>query len=623
MGEELYSELLEAHGIERRCRVYAPVGSHAHLLPYLVRRLLENGANTSFVNRLVQADAPLEAIITDPVEETAASEGRPHPRIALPRDLYAPERTNSRGVNLADGNELGGLRSALAATRVGAWAASPWIAGKERAGAARRVLDPANQSRVVGSVVDADAELAREALDVACAYQPAWNAVSAAERANILRRAADLFEADTAELVARCVRETGRTVGDSLSEVREAVDLLRYYAAQGERIMDDAQPLPGPTGEHNELRLTGRGVFVCISPWNFPLAIFTGQIAAALAAGNTVIAKPAEQSSLVGAHAVRLLARAGVPGAALQFLPGDGEKIGAALLADRRVAGVAFTGSVATARAINAALAQRDGALATLIAETGGINAMIVDNSALPEQVVRDALQSAYNSAGQRCSALRVLCLQEETADEVLRLLLGYMEELVIGDPGQLQTDVGPVIDTAAKQSLESYVASHRFAILYQSRLRDALSHGLFVAPTVLAIDSLQTLTEEVFGPVLHVLRYRGDRIDELIAGINAHGVRSDARRAHTNRFVCEARRATGARRQRLRESQHDRRSSGRTTVRRHGPVRHGPEGGRPELPAAVRSGANAHDQHGCRRRQCNVALLGRRRCRCIARSRT
>jgi RHH-type proline utilization regulon transcriptional repressor/proline dehydrogenase/delta 1-pyrroline-5-carboxylate dehydrogenase len=523
MGEELYSQLLETQA-ERRCRVYAPVGSHAHLLPYLVRRLLENGANTSFVNRLAHGEAAIEAVVADPVEVTAALAAVPHPRIALPQDLYAPYRRNSHGLNLADRNDLAALQAKLQAASTGTWHAAPRVGSRAHGGAERAVLDPADQRRVVGSVRDADRATALAALDAAAAFHSQWNATAPAGRADALRRAADLFEAETAELIARCVAETGRTIPDSLAEVREAVDLLRYYAAEAERVMGTPVRLPGPTGEHNELRLTGRGVFMCVSPWNFPLAIFTGQIAAALGAGNTVIAKPAEQGTLVAAHAVHLLARAGVPADALHFVPGDGRLLGEALLDDARIAGVAFTGSVDTAAAINRALARRSGPLAALIAETGGINAMIVDSSALPEQVVRDAVHSAFNSAGQRCSALRMLCLQEDTADDVLRLLRGLIDELVIGDPAVIATDVGPVIDAPARQKLASYVESRRAAVLYQRTLQSEHAHGLFFPPTVLTIEGPQDLREEVFGPVLHVLRYRADRVDDLLAAINSLG---------------------------------------------------------------------------------------------------
>jgi RHH-type proline utilization regulon transcriptional repressor/proline dehydrogenase/delta 1-pyrroline-5-carboxylate dehydrogenase len=524
MGEELYGELLESQSFERRCRVYAPVGSHAHLLPYLVRRLLENGANTSFVNRLIQADASVDALVADPIEVTAKLDVPAHPRIPLPPQLFAPERTNSRGWNPADANELGVLQAALERTQAGSWHAAPRIGGAAGDGGARDCLDPADRRRVVGTVIDADASTARAALAVAHEFQAEWNALPPVERADLLRRAADLFEGDTAELVARCVAETGRTIPDSLAEVREAVDLLRYYAAQCERLIARPAKLPGPTGEHNELRFTGRGVFMCISPWNFPVAIFTGQIAAALAAGNTVIAKPAEQGTLVAAHAVTLLERAGIPDRALQLVPGDGRTIAQALLPDARLSGVAFTGSMETASTINAQLARRAGPLAALIAETGGINAMIVDSSALPEQVVRDAVQSAFNSAGQRCSALRVLCLQEDTADDVLRLLCGYMDELVIGDPALLSTDVGPVIDSTARDKLADYVASRADRVLHRAPLNDSHAHGWFFPPTVVAIDSTQALTEEIFGPVLHVLRYRAEHVDDLVDGINRMG---------------------------------------------------------------------------------------------------
>jgi RHH-type proline utilization regulon transcriptional repressor/proline dehydrogenase/delta 1-pyrroline-5-carboxylate dehydrogenase len=522
MGEELYAALLERPGMDRRCRVYAPVGSHEHLLPYLVRRLLENGANTSFVNRLVQAESPAEAIVEDPVETTRAVADVAHPRIPLPRALFAPQRANSRGANLADGRELASLSAALAATTPGGWRAAPLVGGHARGGAARVSRDPADSSRVVGTVLHAEDDSAAAALDAAAAFQAEWNAAPAERRSALLRAAADGYERATAELVARCVAETGRTIPDSLAEVREAVDLLRYYAAQCDALFARPATLPGPTGERNELRLTARGVFVCISPWNFPLAIFTGQIAAALAAGNTVIAKPAEQGSLVGAHAVKLLHAAGIPVEALQFLPGDGRALGEALLPDARVAGVVFTGSVETAQTINRVLAARAGPLATLIAETGGLNAMIADSSALPEQVVRDAAQSAFNSAGQRCSALRLLCLQDDTADEVLRLLRGWMDELVVGDPALLATDVGPVIDEAARAQLLEYIGTRR--VLHQCRLSDAHARGLFVPPTVVALEQVGDLTREVFGPVLHVVRYPAERAAGLVDEINTSG---------------------------------------------------------------------------------------------------
>jgi RHH-type transcriptional regulator, proline utilization regulon repressor / proline dehydrogenase / delta 1-pyrroline-5-carboxylate dehydrogenase len=523
MGEELYEELLARPGFAQRCRVYAPVGSHEHLLPYLVRRLLENGANTSFVNRLVDAEAPAATLVADPfalAPKTQAGD----PRIPLPADLFGPTRRNSRGRNLASGTDRAVLAAELASTAPGTWTARPIVGGESRAGEPRDWRDPADQDRVVGTVYYADARTARAALDTAGEFQPLWNAEPAEHRADVLERAALLVEADTAELVARCVAETGRTVPSALDEVREAVDLLRYYAAQCRARFAEPRRLPGPTGESNELSLVGRGVFVCISPWNFPAAIFTGQVAAALAAGNTAIAKPAEQASLTAARIVELLQRAGMPAGALQFLPGDGAALGAALLGDPRIAGVAFTGSVETARAINRALANRAGPIATLIAETGGINAMIVDSSALPEQVVRDAAQSAFDSAGQRCSALRLLCLQEEIADEVLRILKGWLDEIVIGDPALLATDVGPVIDRDAHAMLTDYLATQRDSILHQCRLDARHARGLFVPPTILEIPSATALTREIFGPVLHVVRYRAVELDALVDALNANG---------------------------------------------------------------------------------------------------
>jgi RHH-type proline utilization regulon transcriptional repressor/proline dehydrogenase/delta 1-pyrroline-5-carboxylate dehydrogenase len=494
-------------------------------LPYLVRRLLENGANTSFVNRLVQAEAGIDEIVADPVDVARAFGGAVrHPRIPLPSALFGAERKNSRGTNLASSRELAGLATALAATGPGGWRARPRIDGEESKGTPQEVRDPADRRRVVGAAEFADAGTARRALDAASAFAPSWSKTPAMERAALLKRAADLVEADRAELVARCVAETGKTIPDSLAEVREAVDLLRYYAAECERLLARPTRMPGPTGERNELELIGRGVFVCVSPWNFPVAIFTGQVAAALAAGNTVIAKPAEQGTLVAAQAVELLDRAGIPPGALQFLPGDGRTLGEALFRDPRVAGVAFTGSVETARAINGALATRDGALATLIAETGGVNAMIVDSSALPEQVVRDALASAFNSAGQRCSALRLLCLPEHTADETLRMLCGAIDELVVGEPQLFATDVGPVIDEDAHRMLTSYVAEHERQVVHRYALGAGHSHGLFVAPTVIELKRASQLTREVFGPVLHVVRYDARRLEALVDEINGLG---------------------------------------------------------------------------------------------------
>ena len=525
MGEALYAELLADRELARPCRVYAPVGSHEDLLPYLVRRLLENGANTSFVNRIVDEDASIEDIVQDPVAAIDALGARiPHPRIPLPRALFGATRRNSAGVNLTDADELTALAEGMdAAARVPRRAA-PIVAGRQRDGAAVTVRDPADRRRSIGEALFADDATASEALEAAAAYFPAWNATSAAERAAHLRAAADLLEAKRAELAALCVGEAGRGIPDALAEVREGVDFLRYYAHECERLFGAPTELPGPTGERNSLRLSGRGVFLCVSPWNFPIAIFTGQVAAALAAGNTVLAKPAEQTCIVAARVVELLFEAGIPHGALQFLPGDGAAIGAAVLGDPRVAGVAFTGSLETAHAISRALAAREGPLPVLIAETGGVNAMIVDSSALPEQVVRDAVYSAFNSAGQRCSALRLLCLQQDTADDVLRMLTGHMAELVVGRPRLLETDVGPVIDDEARQSLLAYIERHRKAVRYQCALPSAGAHGLFVPPTLLELQRVAEIAGEIFGPVLHFVRYDAADIDAIVDELNALG---------------------------------------------------------------------------------------------------
>ncbi len=526
MGEELYAQVVGRDGLNRPCRVYAPVGEHEDLLPYLVRRLLENGANTSFVNRILDERLPAEVIAADPVDEVDALPAVAHPRIAAPRRLFGPERVNSRGLNLVDGATLVALDRDMSAAASGAHAAAPIVDGRERDGRAAPVANPARRSDIVGVVSVAGAGLVDEALGVAAAAAAEWSATPAAGRARALEAAADALEAGMPALIELAVREAGKSVPDGIAEVREAVDFLRYYAARARAEFGAPLRLPGPTGESNELTLHGRGVFACISPWNFPLAIFTGQVAAALAAGNSVVAKPAEQTPLIAAAAVRLMHAAGVPGSVLQFLPGSGAEVGAQMVADPRVAGVAFTGSTETAHAINRALAGRGGAIPVLIAETGGQNAMIVDSSALPEQVVLDALQSGFNSAGQRCSALRILCLQEEIASRVLRLLAGAMDELMVGDPAWLATDVGPVIDAEALRTLEEHAERITRGASWQHRCRlgPDTADGHFLAPLAVEIDSIDRLEREVFGPIVHVVRYRSDRLEALVDAINATG---------------------------------------------------------------------------------------------------
>ena len=526
MGEALYRSVLAgSRGLHVACRVYAPVGGHRELLPYLVRRLLENGANTSFVNRIGDPRVDIGDLVADPLNRARSWDFAPATRIPLPADIFAPERRNSEGVSLADQHAMAVLDNAVAQDADSQSVATPMVGSATASGTARDVVDPADGRRKTGTVIDADWSAADRALDALVAGQRAWDARPAQERATILDRAAGLIENDRPAWVALLAREAGKTRAAAISEVREAADFCRYYAAQARLRFDAPLALPSPTGEANTLALRGRGVFACISPWNFPLAIFTGQIAAALAAGNAVVAKPAEQTTLIGAQAIRTLLAAGVPPDALALIPGSGETIGARLVADARVAGVAFTGSTAVGSAIAQALAART-PLVPLIAETGGQNAMIVDSSALAEQVVIDIVQSAFDSAGQRCSALRVLCLQEDIAPRVLELIAGAMDELIVGDPGDLRTDVGPVIDAEARDALETHVAAMQAAGLVRHRttLPLACANGTFVAPTLIVLDRVDRLTQEIFGPVVHVVTWRADQLDALIDQVNAFG---------------------------------------------------------------------------------------------------
>jgi RHH-type proline utilization regulon transcriptional repressor/proline dehydrogenase/delta 1-pyrroline-5-carboxylate dehydrogenase len=521
MGESLYKDLKRSENIGVPCRVYAPVGSHTDLLPYLVRRLLENGANSSFVHQVVDPATSLDRLIADPAERLAALESKRHPAIPLPRDLFEPERRNAPGIDLAAPSDLIRLRGMMAAAERQSYRASPATGGT-----ARPVRDPANGERVVGEVVFGDAAAAEAAVRRAASGFAGWAETPVEQRARILERAAELLEDDAGPLLALCVREAGKTLAASIADWREGIDFLRYYASQARRLMAAPTLLPGPTGEDNRLQLHPRGVFVAISPWNFPIAIFAGQVAAALAAGNTVVAKPAEATSLVAARVVDLLHRAGVPAEALVLLPGEGRLVGPVLVTDPRVAGVVFTGSTATAQAINRAMAATDHAIRPLIAETGGLNAMIVDSSALAEQVVVDVVESAFRSAGQRCSALRVLFVQDDVAERIERMLAGAMAELVVGDPGDLATDVGPVIDAAAKAKLMRHAdrMGEIGRLIHRVELDDACKRGSFVPPMAFAIDRLSRLEAESFGPILHVVPFAADRLDAVVDAINASG---------------------------------------------------------------------------------------------------
>ena len=526
MGEALYDEVVGADKMGLACRIYAPVGSHEDLLAYLVRRLLENGANTSFVNRLADDDLPIETIIADPVEEVMSLENIPHPNIVKPAQIFAP-RVNSAGIPLWETPERQALLANMQKALAKGFAASPLIPGHKPQGKPRDMFAPHDRSIKIGSVIETEAGDIEAALKATANAFAAWDHLGGEARAVILERAADLYEQETPSLMALLVREAGKSLENALADLREAVDFLRYYAAEARKHFSSPVLLPGPTGERNELSLHGRGVFACIAPWNFPLAIFTGQAAAALAAGNAVIAKPAEQTPLIAHFAVKLLHRAGVPEGALCLLPGDGAKIGSVLLADPRLSGVAFTGSNETASVINRALANRSGPILPLIAETGGMNAMLMDSSALPEQAVRDVVASAFDSAGQRCSASRLFFVQEDVADHVVTMLAGAMAELSLGDPMDFANDIGPVIDEEARAGLEAHKVMLRekgAKLIQELPLGEQTSRGSFVAPAAYELADLSLLSREVFGPILHVVRYRAKDLMKICEAINAKG---------------------------------------------------------------------------------------------------
>ncbi len=512
MGESLFELLRQDQDLP--CRIYAPVGVHEDLLAYLVRRLLENGANSSFVNQVLDAAVEPADLVRDPVDQARGLESMANPRIPRPEDLFAPGRQNSKGWNLADPLELMQLQDARDGFKDRTWSAAPIIGGVAQSGRGHPVLNPAKASDRVGDVTEATTVHIETALAHAGAAVAGWRDAGVDFRAACLRRVADLYEENAAELMALAAREAGKTLTDCIAEVREAVDFCRYYAAE-------AGPLFADGGRR------GRGVILCISPWNFPLAIFTGQITAALVAGNAVLAKPAEQTPLIAARAVDLMHQAGIPGDVLQLLPGDGPTVGGALARDPRIDGVCFTGSTDTARIINRAMAARGNARAPLIAETGGINTMIVDSSALPEQAVRDIVTAAFRSAGQRCSALRVLFLQAEIAEKLLTLLQGAMDELRIGDPWQLSSDIGPVIDRDA----EAVITAHIQAMEQAGRLikkidlpSDLGNEGHFVTPAAFRLQDIDELAREIFGPVLHIVTFAAEKLDDLVEGINSRG---------------------------------------------------------------------------------------------------
>ena len=513
MGETLYDQVVGPQNLGRRVRVYAPVGTHETLLAYLVRRLLENGANSSFVNQIVDENISIDRLIKSPFDTIAEQGIHLHPALPLPRDLYGKDRLNSQGVDFSNETVLQNLQEKLNQASSEDFHAASIVNGEARnVGEAQPVRNPADHNDVVGTVSFADAALAQEAIGAAVAALPEWSAKPASERADCLRRFADLLEQHTPALMMLAVREAGKTLNNAVAEVREAVDFCRYYANEAENTLSkDAKAV---------------GAIVAISPWNFPLAIFTGEVVSALAAGNTVIAKPAEQTSLIATYAVSLMHQAGIPTSALQLVLGAGD-VGSALTGDARIGGVIFTGSTEVARLINKALSKRDDS-PVLIAETGGQNAMIVDSTALPEQVCLDVLNSAFDSAGQRCSALRILCVQEDVADKMVNIIKGAMDELVVGKPTQLTTDIGPVIDAEAQQNLLAHINKMKGVAKAYHEIKTAAdvddNNSTFVRPILFELNNLNELQREVFGPVLHVVRYRASELDQLIDQINAKG---------------------------------------------------------------------------------------------------
>jgi len=523
MGGLLYAEAQRRIPDFPRVRVYAPVGEHKDLLAYLVRRLLENGANTSFVNRFMDEQVPVAEIVRDPVTELERLEAYAHPRLPDPVALFA-DRRNSTGLDFGDPLELAALSAGLAARAKVSHTAGPIISGVALPGVGEAITNPADRRDRVGSSRDATAAEIVAAFDAGARAQPEWDGAGGVARAACLDRAADLLEARRLDFMSLLVREAGKTLADAIAEVREAADFCRYYAVQARASFGEPVRLVGPTGESNELSLQGRGVFACISPWNFPLAIFAGQVTAALVAGNAVVAKPAEPTPLIAARFVELLHEAGVPKEVLHLTPARGRDFGAVAFAHPALAGVAMTGSTATALTINRLLAARDGAILPLIAETGGLNAMLVDSTALPEQVVDDVMNSAFLSAGQRCSALRLLFLQEEIADTVLEMIAGAMDELVIGDPADPRTDLGPVITSAAADGLHAHVAriAVEARVLKVCALGGSQAHGSFVAPHLIELTNAAQLTREQFGPILHVVRYRSSDIEAVLGSIRA-----------------------------------------------------------------------------------------------------
>ncbi len=551
MGDHLYDQIVANPEYNNRsCRIYAPVGGYKHLLAYLVRRLLENGANSSFVNRLIDPSIPVSEISKSPMDQVEAYDCGAHDKIPLPKNIFS-DRQNSSGIDLSDIKELNKLSESFINFNDKLYSAFPVIDGQEVKHDVTEItiLNPANNNQVVGNCYHANENLVNKAILSAKTEFLNWSNTSVEVRAACINKLADLLEQNIHELMNILIKESGKTALNAINEVREAVDFCRYYANEALKIMSEAVVLPGSTGEHNQISMHPKGIFVCISPWNFPLAIYLGQVVAALVTGNTVIAKPAEPTPLIAAYAAELLYQAGVPKNAMQFLPGQGSKVGRALTESKEIAGVIFTGSCGTANLINKTLAHRnDAALATFVAETGGLNAMIVDSSSLPEQVIRDVLLSAFDSAGQRCSALRILYVQEEIADSCIEMLVGAMKLLKIGDPLDLATDIGPVIDKGAQNRLLEHIQNMdnhpRVKALYKSEIaKQDNDDGIFVPAALYELEDDQILTEEFFGPILHLVRYKASDLDKVIDSINNTGYALTfaihSRISETTNYVC------------------------------------------------------------------------------------
>ncbi|WDM84849.1 bifunctional proline dehydrogenase/L-glutamate gamma-semialdehyde dehydrogenase PutA [Ehrlichia sp. JZT12] len=526
MGASLYEYVTQELAANIKCRVYAPVGSYQDLLPYLIRRLLENGANSSFINQLNDSNVTLEQLIEDPLEKAKTLEYLPHPNIPLPKDIFGPNRVNSAGIDITDSITLVNFNEDMKDYQTCKFRAVSIINGEELENDFIEVLSPANSEDVVGDVSFANPKQALSALDIAYDAFKGWSNIPVSTRAAMLEKAADLIEENRVKLIMLLIREGGKVISDAIAEIREAVDFLRYYAVIGKEELEKSQKLPGPVGEDNYLYFRSRGVFLCISPWNFPLAIFIGPIAAALVTGNSVIAKPAEQTSIVAYEAVKLLYDAGVPKEVLHLLLGDGKELGEVLLKNEKIGGVAFTGSTDTARIINQSIAEKEGSIIPFIAETGGLNTMITDTSALVEQVTNDVITSAFKSAGQRCSALRVLFVQEEVADKQIEMICGAMEDLVVGDPMLLKTDIGPVIDKASQEMLIAHAnrMSQEGKLLCKVKIDESCENGYFFPPCAYEIESISQLKKEVFGPILHIIRYKKGELHRILGEINSTG---------------------------------------------------------------------------------------------------